>query len=448
MLSRLRSDTGKALVRTFLAKAVAALGALALVAVVGRLYGPEGVGVFALAQSILLSAGIIARRGMDNALMRFVGRDTGSSRVRSYLYWAVGRGLWVSAPLSLLLIVLRKPVEHFFAMPGLAEVLLGIGMAVPFYTLAFLLTGFFKGIRKPATGAFLENGSISLVTGVLVLAVSYVFPDQGQKLVYLGWSYAVAAIVVALQGALQALLWLRRHRAVSGVTQLDASQKGEFRVTSQAFFIMGLAVFMQSALSIMIAGKFLGSEELGLFKSAQQIAISVGFVLMVINAIFPPRFAALYHQGKMESLGRLARNGALLGIVLAAPFLLICMLLPEWVLSLLGEGFEPAALLLQIIVLAQLVNVATGSVGFLLTMTGNERYMRNIALICSSLGLLGFFMLTPWLGALGAALALAFVMVAQNLTAMCFVWLKLGIWTLPGPNWLALLGVRGGTGHE
>ena len=207
---------------------------------------------------------------------------------------------------------------------------------------------------------------------------------------------------------------------------------------------MGLAVFMQSALSIMIAGKFLGSEELGLFKSAQQIAISVGFVLMVINAIFPPRFAALYHQGKMESLGRLARNGALLGVVLAAPFLLICLLLPEWVLSLLGEGFEPAALLLQIIVLAQLINVATGSVGFLLTMTGNERYMRNIALICSSLGLLGFFMLTPRFGALGAALALAFVMVAQNLTAMCFVWLKLGIWTLPGPNWLAMLGIRGG----
>ncbi len=443
MLSRLRSDTGKALVRTFLAKAVAALGALALVAVVGRLYGPGGVGIFALAQSILLSAGIMARRGMDNALMRYVGRDIGSSRVGSYLYWAVGRSLWVSVPLFLLLIVLREPVEHFFTMPGLAEVLLGIGMAIPFYTLALLLTGFFKGIRKPATGAFLENGSISLVTGALILIVGYVFPDQGQKLVYLGWAYAVAAVVVTLQGAIQAALWLRKHRAASGAAQLDVSRKDEFRVTSQAFFIMGLAAFMQSALSVMIAGKFLGSEELGLFKSAQQIAISVGFVLMVINAIFPPRFAALYHQGKMDSLERLARNGALLGIVLAAPFLLICLLLPEWVLSLLGDGFEPAALLLQIIVLAQLVNVATGSVGFLLTMTGNERYMRNIALFCSSVGLLGFLMLTPWLGALGAALALAFVLVAQNLAAMCFVWLKLGIWTLPGPNWLALLGIRG-----
>ena len=69
--------------------------------------------------------------------------------------------------------------------------------------------------------------------------------------------------------------------------------------------------------------------------------------------------------------------------------------------------------------------------------------MRNIALICNGLGLLGFLFLTPALGALGAAIALAFVLVAQNVVALICVWLKLGIWTLPGPNWLALLGIRG-----
>jgi len=442
LFTRLTGETGKALIRTFFAKAISAFGALALVVIVGRLYGPEGVGVFALAQSILLGAGILARRGMDNALMRFVGRESDSPRVRSYLYWAAWRSLWVSLPLTLMLIFLREPVAHYFAMPGLAEVLLGVGLAVPFYSWAFLLTGFFKGIRKPATGAFLENGSISLVTGALLLVVGYVLPEHGAKLAFLGWAYAVGAFFVALQGGAQAALWLRRHRMVTGVKSINAAEKTAFRGVSRSFFVMGLAGFMQTALSVMIAGKFLGSEQLGLFKSAQQIAISVGFVLMVINAIFPPRFAALYHQGEMDRLGGLARNGALLGIVLAAPFLLVCLLFPEWVLSLVGEGFEPAAPLLQIIALAQLVNVATGSVGFLLNMTGHERYMRNIALLCSSAGLVGFLVLTPWFGAFGAALALAFVLVAQNLLAMFFVWIKLGIWTLPGPNILKLLGVR------
>lgn len=439
---RMRSNTGRVLIRTFLAKVVSALGTLGLVVVVGRLYGPQGVGVFALAQSVLLGAGILARQGMDNALMRFVGRDIASPQVSSYLYWAIRRSLWISIPLSALVVGLRNLAESFFSMPMLSDVLLGIGIAVPFYTWAFLLTGFFKGIRKPATAALLENGSISLVTGGFVWLVGCVLGEPSNELAWLGWAYALASVVVAIQGSFQAALWLRRRRNVSLEVPLTSSDRAEFRIASHAFFITGLAVLMQSVVSIIIAGKFLGSEEMGLFKSAQQVAISVGFVLLVINAIFPPRFASLYHQGEMESLGKLARAGALLGTIMAAPFLLVCLLLPEWVLGFLGEGFGPAAPLLQIVALAQLVNVATGSVGFLLNMTGHERYMRNIALLCSALGLVGFLTLTPWLGALGAALALAFVMVAQNLVAMCFVWLKLGIWTLPGPNIAKMFGVR------
>jgi len=445
LLDRLRGETGKALVRTFLAKGISAFGALGLIVVVGHLYGPDGVGVYALAQSILLGAGILARRGMDNALIRFVGRDSESPQIRRYLFWAGLRSLWISAPLLLIIVTLRSPIEQLFSMPKLADMLLGFGIAVPFYTWSFLLAGFFKGIRKPATAALQENGAIALVAGGLVLVLALVSPVSHETpltLAALGWVYLVAAFMIALQGSILAFVWFRNQAATTS-PMLSRKDTEEFRGASLSFFIMGMAGFMQSVLSIMIVGKFLGSFELGLFKSAQQIAISVAFVLMVINAIYPPRFAMLYHQGRLGSLGVVARRAALLGLALSAPFLAVCLLFPELILRFLGEGFDAAARLLRILALAQLVNVATGSVGFLLNMTGHDRIMRNIALICNSLGLLGFLFLTPALGALGASIVLAFVLVAQNVVALVCVWLKLGIWTLPGPNWLALLGIRG-----
>ena len=440
--ARLRGETGLALARTFLAKGVSAFGALALVVVVGQLYGPAGVGVYALAQSILLGSGILARRGMDNALMRFVGRDFESPKVSSYLYWVGRRGLCISIPLSVGVFLLRDHMEHFFSMPGLSPMLMGFAFAIPFYTWSFLLAGFFKGVRKPATAGLQENGAISLVAGALLLCLHATDRGWPADLSLLGWVYLIAAAMIAAQGHMIAWLWLRRVRRDEKPHAIPQEDKREFRGASLSFFIMGMAGFMQSVLSVLIAGKFLGSEELGLFKSAQQIAISVAFVLMVINAIFPPRFATLYHQGSMAELGITARRAALLGLALSSPFLLACLLVPEWILSLMGDGFGPAGNLLRILAVAQFVNVATGSVGFLLNMTGHDRIMRNIALCCSSIGLLGFFVLSPWLGALGASLALAFVLVAQNLVAMVAVWLKLGIWTMPGPNWLALLGVR------
>ena len=64
VLFRLNSEMGRSLIRTFVARGIAALGALALLVAAGRLYGPEGAGVLALAQSLLLGAGILARAGM------------------------------------------------------------------------------------------------------------------------------------------------------------------------------------------------------------------------------------------------------------------------------------------------------------------------------------------------------------------------------------------------
>ncbi len=456
LLAFIRSGTARALLRTFLARGVVSFGALGLVVVVGHLYGPQGVGVYALAQSILLGAGILSRRGMDSALIRFVGRDHEARQVRGFLYWAGWRSLWVSAPLMLVVCFGRGLAEDFFGMPGLAVMLLGIGLAVPLYTWSFLLAGFFKGVRKPAMAAMQENGAIALVAGALLLGLQWWL--QGPlALAVLGWVYLAAALLIAAQGHLTAMRWLRRVRrppaevntsaqTSAASTTLSPVDLASLRSVSQSFFVISLAAFMHGVLSIMIAGKFLGSTELGLFKSAQQIGLSVAFVLMVINAIFPPRFATLYHQGKMAALGGTARRAALLGVALSAPFLLVCLLVPEWVLGLLGEGFESAALLLRIVALAQLVNVATGSVGFLLNMTGHDRVMRNIALLCNSVGVAGFLLLTPFLGALGAALALAFVLVAQNLVAMVAVWIKLGIWTMPGPNWLAMLGIKSHAG--
>lgn len=433
---------GRALVRTFVARAIAALGAFALLLIIGRLYGPEGVGVFALAQSLLLGAGILAKNGMDNALMRFVGQNPGSPHVMLYLRWAVSRSFLISVLAVAILWLGRDFGESVFDAEGLSAMLEGMAVAVPAYTFGFLLSGFFKGIRMPATACLLENGSVALVAGGLVFL--WVNLNENSELGSIGYAYAMAAWLVALQGALQVWIWCRRQswRSSAREQSLVEVTLAQFRVTSRTFFAMHLASFMQQVLGVLIAGWLLSSAELGLFKSSQQIGMLIAFILIVINAIFPPRFAAMHHKGDMVALGRLARLGALVAIVLASPVLLVCLVVPEWVLGWFGEGFGAGAALLRVIALAQLVNVATGAIGFLLSMTGHEALMRNIALTCSAMGLLAFFVLIPLLGALGAALAQAFVLIVQNLTALVFVWLKLGIWTLPGPNILKWFGIR------
>ncbi|MAX54381.1 MAG: hypothetical protein CL537_02515 [Alcanivoracaceae bacterium] len=435
----MHADLGLSLVRTFGARAVASLGGVVLLVVVARDLGPEAVGGLALAQALLLGSSLLARGGMDNALMRYVGRDASSSYVFLYLWWAIRHGLIISVPVSLLLMALRGYIETWFDSPGLSSILLGIAFSVPAYVFSFLLSGFFKGIRMPATASLMENGSVSLLSALFLWFWYAYYGEIGYAAI--GWVHFLASLLVAFQGAGQLWLWNRSKRSVAPCGS-DPVQYKDFKSTSRAFFVATFANFMQTVVAIMIAGLLLSDVGLGLFKSAQQVGMFISFVLIVINAVFPPRFAMLYHEGDFKGLDSLARRGALIGIILALPPLSICLIFPAWVLGFLGDEFVRASSMLRVIALAQLVNVATGSVGFLLNMTGHERLMRNIGLICNGFGLLGFWLFIPLWGPMGAALALAFILVVQNITALLYVWKKLGIWTLPCPNFFALIGIE------
>ncbi|WP_251976375.1 lipopolysaccharide biosynthesis protein [Salinicola avicenniae] len=429
-LARFRGELFLSLCRTFVARGIAALGTLMLGIVLGRLYGAAGVGVFALAQSVILGAGIIARFGLNGTLMRYVSQDAASPNIPVYLRWSLYRAGGLSLAVALLIGLCRMPLARFFDSPDLAPVLVGIAVAVPAFTLSFVLAGFLKGIGMPARASLQENGAISLLAAGCILAM--VLATGSRSLVLAGWGFCLAAWLVGLQGALQSGWWLRRHPEVmNGKPDGELPTRGEYFATAHSFIVLNLSQFLQQVLGVLIAGALLTHGDLGLFKSAERVAMVISFILLVINAVFPPRFARLFHQGKHPQLKQLAQRSSLAATVLALPPAAVCFVFPEWVLGWFGDEFRQAADLLRIIAVGQLINVMTGAVGFLLTMTGREKLMRNITLICSTLGTASFFVLIPVFGATGAALSLMLVLVLQNVVAAFFVWKKMGIVMLP-----------------
>jgi O-antigen/teichoic acid export membrane protein len=80
--------------------------------------------------------------------------------------------------------------------------------------------------------------------------------------------------------------------------------------------------------------------------------------------------------------------------------------------------------------LGQAVNVITGSVGYLLTMSGNERDLRFVTILSGITVVILTCTLTPLYGAIGATVATAFSLAMQNLMAVYFVKKRLGFNTL------------------
>lgn len=436
----LKNNLFTSLSTTFLTRGIVAVGSYVFMVIVGRLYGAEGVGVFALAQSITVgTVSMLARSGMHIALMRDIGRFKDHPESMVYLKWALKRAFWVSLILSLLVIIGRYLLQNIFNSPILSAVIVGNALATVPFTLSYTMAGFFKGIRKPSTALMQENGMVAIWTSGLVLLFHYVINYQG--IVMVSWVYALGAWIVMLQGFWKIYKWKLKNGWKQDPVKTTISKK-EFMSTSGNFFALNFTTYMQNRLNILIAGFLLSSKDLGLFTSSQQIGRLINFILIVINAVFPARFSSLYYEEKFNALQKLAKQSSLISIVLSLPIIIVCLLFPEWVLSMFGKGFHEAVPILRIIAIGQFINISTGSVGYLLNMTKNEKLNRNIALVNAVVGIILYVVLSKYLGALGAAIALSVVLIVQNLAALYYVWRKLGIWVMPLPNVFKIIGVK------
>lgn len=442
-MREMKSEFHRAFLYTFLARMVSAVGGVLLVFVVGRFYGTNGVGIFAIAQSILVGAGIVAKFGMDGALTKYVGENHQGPAVSLYLKWALKRNFYFSLAASLVVLLISELASPYFEFAGMARVLTFVAIAVPFYSTGLILSGFQKGMRRPASASFLETGGMSLICAVFVAILNSLDTANIPKTI--GLAILISSVSVCLSGVYQVREHIR-HFLDKGCT--DDHKRRSFYDSSWSFFLMSASGLVQHVLSILIIGIYLDNQDLGLYRTAERLALLISFVLMVINTVLPPRFSYLYGIGDIKSLNELARKGAAMGSILSLPLLFAFIFFPAYILSLFGDGFEMGSHALRIMAIAQAINVATGSVGYLLNMTKNEKTMSAISIICNCFGLTCFFIFTPMFGLLGAAAAMSIAVISQNLVALFYVWKRLGIWILPLPNVLSALKIRGGVAFE
>jgi len=150
-----------------------------------------------------------------------------------------------------------------------------------------------------------------------------------------------------------------------------------------------------------------------------------------MNSILSPRFALLYNEKDILKIEELAIKSSLLMTTLIFPLSVVLLIWPQWVLALFGKDFVNAALLLRIMCIGQIINVVSGSVGYILMMTGHEHEMKKIMFMTLLVSVIMNIILIGLYGAVGAAITITFCLILQNALMTMAVYKKLGIFILP-----------------
>jgi O-antigen/teichoic acid export membrane protein len=166
---------------------------------------------------------------------------------------------------------------------------------------------------------------------------------------------------------------------------------------------------------------FVGDAEIGVYSAALRAGQILVLFLTSVSLMFSPFVADLHNRGEHQKLDNLFKTLTRWTLAATLPAFLLLAVAPDSMLRLFGEGFGTGQAALSILIAGQFINVATGSVGFILIMVGRTGW--DLVVYAASLVLdLGLaLLLCPRYGMEGAAIANAVTFSTANIARLILV---------------------------
>ena len=400
-------------------KIIAAAAVFAMNVAVSRLLEPAEAGLFFLAYALILIISAMARLGLDTTTLRFVATAHASGAwpkirgtIRIVSFWVF---LCSGSALVVLYFLSTFLATQVFELDGFEHVLQTVSFAIPLIALSTIFAYTLQALRKSSWSIFILSASTPLVMAVLLVVVLPRSAEQSANMFVLASASTFAISLFVLS---------RCFRNSAEIEKPDTASL--VRSAAPLFVVVTMNQIILWAPHIFL-GAYTTPADVAVFNAAQRIAMLVSFILIAVNAVIAPKFASLHAQGNHTRLQDIAVRSASATTLFAAPVVAFMVLFPKPLLAFFGPEYDSGALSLQVLALGQLVNVATGSVGYLLSMTGNERWLRNSVLIAGLMTCTSALLLIPPLGLIGASIAATIGVVSQNVLCMFFVYKTLGI---------------------
>ena len=396
-----------------------------------RLLGAEGAGVYYLALTCTTIATVFGRLGLDNALLRYVAAASATGdwdQVAGVYRQAVRIAGMASGAASFLLFVLAPWIAaSIFREPALAAPLRVMAFAVIPASLVNLQAESLKAVRRAGLATFLQGAAPSVFC---LLLLSALWTKAGEP------AQVALIYTVSMFGVFGLGIWFWSRSAPEARGRRGYFEGQRLMTTALPLLWISSMNLLMSFTDTIMLGIWTETQQVGLYNVAARIALLTTFILVAVNTMVAPKFAAFYEREDRSALGRIARQSATIATLFALPALIILIVWPAPVLSIFGAEFMAASTTLTILAVGQFINVATGSVGYLLMMTGHERIMRNNLIFSALLNVALNWRLIPMYGIRGAAAATALSLITMNLVSMALVYRKLSILTIPwrGPQ--------------
>lgn len=378
----------------------------------GRMLGPEPLGIYALGMTIVGFLGVFNGFGLPQAAVRFIAHYTSSGKteqLREFVVSATGIILGANVVLGLAVLWYGPWVAlRFYHTPSLASYMKLFA--------AIMVLGALTTLYSKVVQGYKEVSLLTVITDFVGTPLTML-----ASVVLIAWGAGLRGYLLAqvLSGAAVLILLVRLvWKLTPGMTDWRGSfALPESRVTRFSATVagLGLANFVIAHSDKVLLGLFSNVRQLGIYAVAASLVAYIPIALQSVNQIFSPMIADLHTRGEQQLLERIYQTLTRWVLVFTVPLAMVIVIFSRPLMRIFGTDFEAGWPVLVIGVVGQLVNCGVGSVGFLLLMSGHERRLIRVQVAATVLTIaLGLLLIPRW-GIVGAAIVTAATTIFTNL---------------------------------
>ena len=371
-------------------------------ALLARWVGAEFLGIYSLANAIMLISEVVAKMGLETGVMRFVSRlnpELDQEKIQKIIASALKMTTIFSLVIMVALIISSGAiVKNILNEPPLLKLVIIIfAIAIPFNALtlvsAFATQGFKRLKYKILVTQFL-NPTLLLTT----MVICYWFISAESALM-------APMLITGIIGFFVMLGVLKKVTGVSNNQIMKAKvDTSLLNFSYPLMFVTILQTFMHW-MDILMLGYFTDATTVGLYHPAARTAGLLQALLLSFISIYAPMMAQFHREGdrkKMDDTYKLVSRWLLM---CAIPISAIFIIFPGKVMLLFGPEYLPSAKILVILTGATFIQAIFGAAGPTLSMSGHTKLVLWNTIGAFALNFSLNIFLIPNYGIIGAAIA-------------------------------------------
>lgn len=398
--------------------------------IISRKYGAEMSGIVSLILVQIEIVTTLSLLGLGMYAMKEIASYT-ANQIQSIksLYYRLLKILFSSSLIASIILFLSSDLisQSLFNKPILGEYLRWLSVIVFPIVVFQLNTRFFQGMQKTNLFAFFFIAAVPFIN-VTVLLIFGSLTDAGIHFPVM--SRFLSLLISSLISFIILMRLLNIKIPQNNLYQKDNKEStpniSSVLSSSNPFMLTQLLFVINNGIGIMILTSISSLSNVGIYSVAFKVSSYLMLIVNAVNSFVMPIFSKLWKENDISSIRKIYFKSTIFIFSLTSLLALFVIFFSEDILFYFGEDFIQSKNCLIILILTQVIVSYFGPLDSLLSMTDNQKIVRNNLFLSVAINSVLCFSLIPIFGIIGAAFAVFISRLFFVLLQIFYIYSKIG----------------------